>query len=52
MIRPAKARVCLWYVRGAEDAARFYADVFPDTHVTAIQAAFAGSPAEPRPAQP
>ncbi|MYL96921.1 VOC family protein [Novosphingobium sp. FGD1] len=44
MTVPAKARVCLWYVRGAEDAARFYADVFPDTRVAAVRHAPADYP--------
>lgn len=29
--------VCLWYEGTAQDAAKFYAETFPDTHVTAIQ---------------
>lgn len=33
----AKARVCLWYNGDAEDAANFYAGVFPDTAVTSVQ---------------
>ena len=33
---PAKNLVCLWYDGEAEAAARFYAEVFPDTRVTAI----------------
>ena len=36
MIAPAKNTVCLWYDGGAEDAARFYADTFPDSSVGAI----------------
>lgn len=31
--------VCLWYERTAEDAAKFYAETFPDTRITAIQKA-------------
>ena len=34
--RPAKNRVCLWYDGAAEEAANFYASVFPDTHVTRV----------------
>ncbi len=36
MTTPAKNRVCLWYDRGAEDAARFYADTFPNSFVGAV----------------
>ena len=32
----AKNRICLWYDRDAEAAARFYAGVFPDSSVGAI----------------
>jgi len=32
----AKNRVCLWYDGSAEDAARFYADTFPDSSVGAV----------------
>jgi len=35
----AKNRVCLWFEGGAEEAATFYASVFPDTHVTAVHRA-------------
>lgn len=31
-----KNTICLWYTDDAEDAARFYASVFPDSAVTAI----------------
>ena len=31
---PAKNTICLWYNRDAEDAARFYAQTFPDSSVT------------------
>ena len=34
-----KNRVCLWYNREAEEAARFYAKTFPDTSVGAIHRA-------------
>jgi 2-polyprenyl-6-hydroxyphenyl methylase/3-demethylubiquinone-9 3-methyltransferase len=30
---------CLWYEGGAEEAARFYAKTFPDTHVGAVHRA-------------
>lgn len=29
MATPAKNRICLWYDRDAEEAARFYAKTFP-----------------------
>ena len=31
--------LCLWYERNAEEAAAFYAETFPDTHVGTIQRA-------------
>ena len=39
MKQPAKNTVCLWYDRDAEDAARFYAETFPDSSVTAVHRA-------------
>jgi len=33
MTTPAMNRICLWYDGSAEDAARFYADTFPDSSV-------------------
>ena len=33
MTTPAKNTICLWYDGGAEEAARFYADTFPDSSV-------------------
>ncbi|MHB8423309.1 MAG: VOC family protein [Leptospirales bacterium] len=36
MKTPAKNTVCLWYDGSAEDAARFYADTFPDSSVGAV----------------
>lgn len=36
MAIPAKNTVCLWYDGGAEEAARFYADTFPDSFVRAV----------------
>ena len=36
---PAKNTICLWYDREAEDAARFYASVFPDSAVGAVHRA-------------
>ena len=35
----SKAVVCLWYNHDAEDAARFYASVFPGSAVTAVHRA-------------
>jgi len=32
----AKNTVCIWYDKDAEAAARFYAEVFPDSAVTAV----------------
>jgi predicted 3-demethylubiquinone-9 3-methyltransferase (glyoxalase superfamily) len=32
----AKNTICLWYDRNAEAAARFYAETFPDSAVTAV----------------
>lgn len=31
-----KNRVCIWYVNEAEEAARFYAETFPDSRVSAV----------------
>ena len=39
MEKPAKNTVCLWYDRDAEDAARFYAETFPDSSVAAVHRA-------------
>jgi predicted 3-demethylubiquinone-9 3-methyltransferase (glyoxalase superfamily) len=39
MTTPAKNTICLWYDRDAEDAARFYAQTFPDSSVTAVHRA-------------
>lgn len=35
----AKTTVCLWYDEDVEEAARFYAETFPDSHVGAIHRA-------------
>lgn len=32
----SKNTICIWYDRGAEEAARFYASVFPDSKVEAV----------------
>ena len=39
MQNPAKNIVCLWFDRDAEDAARFYAETFPDSSVGAVHRA-------------
>ncbi|PZO64795.1 MAG: hypothetical protein DI498_10690 [Paracoccus denitrificans] len=39
-----KNTVCIWYDRGAEDAAEFYASVFPDSHVDGIHRAPTDTP--------
>ncbi len=36
MNKPAKNTICLWYDDDAEDAARFYAETFPDSSVGAV----------------
>lgn len=44
MAKPAKNTICLWYDRDAEEAARFYARTFPNSHVTAVHKAPADFP--------
>ena len=39
MGKPAKNTICLWYDGDAEDAARFYAQTFPDSSVGAVHRA-------------
>ena len=39
MATPAKNTICLWYDRDAEEAARFYASVFPDSSVGTVMRA-------------
>ena len=34
-----KNTICIWFDKQAEDAARFYAATFPDSHVTAVRRA-------------
>jgi 2-polyprenyl-6-hydroxyphenyl methylase/3-demethylubiquinone-9 3-methyltransferase len=36
MTKPAKNTICLWYDHDAEQAARFYAETFPDSSVNAV----------------
>jgi 2-polyprenyl-6-hydroxyphenyl methylase/3-demethylubiquinone-9 3-methyltransferase len=38
-MKPAKNTICLWYDGGAEEAARFYAETFPDSSVGEIHRA-------------
>ena len=35
----AKIQPCLWYDHDAEEAARFYADTFPDSRIGAVMRA-------------
>ena len=39
-----KNRICLWFDRDAESAARFYAATFPDSHVGRVQHSPGDSP--------
>lgn len=36
MIKHPKNRICLWFDGGAEEAARFYAETFPDSSVGSV----------------
>jgi len=36
---PAKNTICLWYDKDAQDAARFYAETFPDSSVDGVHLA-------------
>ncbi len=45
MTTPAKNTICLWYDGAAEEAARFYAETFPDSSVHAVQRAPGDYPA-------
>lgn len=38
-MKPAKNTICLWYNGDAEEAARFYAETFPDSSVDAVHRA-------------
>ncbi len=44
MTKPAKNTVCIWYDKEAEEAARFYAETFPDTKVTGVHHAPSDNP--------
>jgi predicted 3-demethylubiquinone-9 3-methyltransferase (glyoxalase superfamily) len=39
MTQPAKNTICLWYDGDAEEAARFYAETFPESSVDAVHRA-------------
>jgi predicted 3-demethylubiquinone-9 3-methyltransferase (glyoxalase superfamily) len=39
MVKQAKNTICLWYDGDAEEAARFYAETFPDSSVGAVRRA-------------
>ncbi|AXQ95593.1 VOC family protein [Cereibacter azotoformans] len=39
-----KATLCLWFDRDAEEAARFYAETFPDSHLGSVHRAPADYP--------
>ncbi|MEO8880783.1 MAG: VOC family protein [Gemmatimonadaceae bacterium] len=39
MTKPAKNTICIWYDTNAEEAARFYAQTFPDSNVDAVHRA-------------
>ncbi|WP_437192067.1 VOC family protein [Planctomicrobium sp. SH527] len=41
---PTKAKICLWYDGDAEEAARFYAETFPDSSLDAVHLAPADFP--------
>lgn len=43
-MNPPKNTVCLWFERGAEEAATFYAETFPDSSVGGIHRAPADYP--------
>lgn len=45
MGKPAKNTICLWYDGDAEAAARFYAEIFPDSFVSAVHRAPGDYPA-------
>lgn len=44
MSTPSKNTICLWYDGSAEEAARFYAETFPDSSVQAVHRAPADNP--------
>lgn len=44
MMSTPKNTICLWYDKEAEEAARFYASLFPDSEVTAVRTAPGDNP--------
>ncbi|MEP6834393.1 MAG: VOC family protein [Gemmatimonas sp.] len=44
MQKPAKNTICIWYDRGAEEAAQFYAKTFPNSSVGAVHLAPGDNP--------
>ena len=44
MTMTSKNTICLWFDKGAHEAARFYAATFPDSEVTAVRKAPADYP--------
>ena len=44
-MKPVKNTICLWYDGDAEDAARFYAETFPDSSVNGVHLAPGDFPA-------
>jgi 2-polyprenyl-6-hydroxyphenyl methylase/3-demethylubiquinone-9 3-methyltransferase len=44
MPQQAKTTICLWYERDAEEAAKFYAETFPNSSVGAVHRAPADNP--------
>ena len=44
MMNKAKNTICIWYDNGAEDAARFYAQTFPNSFVGSVNHAPADNP--------
>ena len=44
MVKQAKNTICLWYDDDAENAARFYAETFPDSSVGAVHRAPGDNP--------
>ncbi len=44
MTKPAKITICLWYDRDAEEAATFYASVFPNSSVQKVSRAPGDNP--------
>lgn len=44
MTKSTKTTICLWYDKGAEEAARFYANTFPNSSVGAVHRAPGDNP--------